>query len=326
MQRRGFLAAVMRPGSPLSFVVGLGGSFRSNKGCSWHIRETRMMADDGRSMVLGDLRGKRVLVTGSGGGLGKSMAEEFGRQGCRVAVHYFTREKGAEDTVKRCKELGAQEVVMHRADLRSETALDQLFEKIEGDFGGLDVLVNNAGLVLKGTADDCDSKIFDDIYAVNVRAPYLLMRHASRVMRRDGGGVIINNTSIHATQGAVEYMSAYAMTKGALNALTQSLSSEFAPKVRVLAIAPGVVPVERTAPILGKEESKSMWIPHLPIGRYGDPIDIARTTAFMASSASAWTSGSIVTVDGGMTARMNMPNRPKPSAPPQPSPVQHPET
>ena len=127
------------------------------------------------------------------------------------------------------------------------------------------------------------------------------------------GGVIINNTSIHGTR-SVEYMTSYAASKAALESLTRGLALEYAPdNVRVNAIAPGVVPVERTAAIFDRGGVSNMWKPYIPLGRLGTVEDIAHATLLLATNE--WMTGTILTVDGGMMARANMPIRPKPPPP-----------
>lgn len=118
---------------------------------------------DATRVTLPDLAGKRVLVTGASGGLGKRMAIEFARQKCKVLVHYFTRREGARDTVQRCEEAGSPFAMSFGVDLRSEAAIQTLVDCVEKDFGGVDVLVNNAGIVVKSAVEDCDSKCFDDV-------------------------------------------------------------------------------------------------------------------------------------------------------------------
>uniref|UniRef100_A0A7S2ZRW0 Uncharacterized protein n=1 Tax=Rhodosorus marinus TaxID=101924 RepID=A0A7S2ZRW0_9RHOD len=312
------MATTSFAGSPFGLKLAGVGSRSPRSTC-------RMSADgDATRVTLPDLAGKRVLVTGASGGLGKRMAIEFARQKCKVLVHYFTRREGARDTVQRCEEAGSPFAMSFGVDLRSEAAIQTLVDCVEKDFGGVDVLVNNAGIVVKSAVEDCDSKCFDDVYAVNVRAPYLLSRQLVGGMKQSGSGVVINISSIHGTDAAVEFMSAYAMSKAALNALTQSMAAEWAPTIRVLALAPGVVPVERSQKAL--EETKDIWFPYMPMKRYGTGDEIAKMAVFLASESSAWTTGSVVTVDGGMTARMFMPIRAKPVSPPEPSPVQHPCT
>jgi glucose 1-dehydrogenase len=128
---------------------------------------------------------------------------------------------------------------------------------------------------------------------------------------QSNGGVIINVSSIHGNI-SVEYMTAYAASKAGLDRLTAGLASEWAnDNVRVNAVAPGVVPVERTAEAMAKKEVQDLWRPHLPVGRMGTVEEIAHSVVYLCENE--WSTGTILTIDGGMTARANMPFRPKPS-------------
>ena len=176
--------------------------------------------------VYGDLSGARALVTGASGGIGAEIARALGRQGARVAVAYHTRPDGAREVAQRIRaDAGGSKAaaVVLRAGLRSASAAEALFDAAVERLGAVDIVVNNAGIVLKGHSEDCGVDHFDDITAVNLRAPYLLSRKLAahkRARDADGGGVgeaacgcsVINNTSIHGTL-SVEYMGLYAMTK-----------------------------------------------------------------------------------------------------------------
>lgn len=271
-------------------------------------------------MSYPDLQGKRVLVTGASGGLGAAMAKAYARSGARVMVHYFSRRDGAERTLASIHEAGG-EGALCRADLRSEKAIERLMQETVAAWGGLDVLMNNAGVVLKARVLDAGAEYWDDTLSVNLRAPYLLSRLAARQMIAQGqGGVILHNSSIHA-RNSVQNFSAYAASKAGLEALAKVQALEWAAHgIRVNCVAPGVVPVERTAEALAAAEPQ--WLPHLPLGRYGEVKDIAELTMFLSSARAGWITGQAFIADGGMSARMDMPRRPAPELPPRPSPLE----
>ena len=223
---------------------------------------------------------------------------------------------------------------MIQADFRDPYAVDEMFHCVVNEITNtdkninqqrrIDILVNNAGIVTKLAMEDDDDETlssYHETMAINLHAPLRLMRLAHRHMKstststsnsggKRGSGVIINNTSIHGTR-SVEYMTSYAATKAALESLTRGLALEYAPdNIRVNAIAPGVVPVERTAAIFDRGGVSKMWKPHIPVGRLGTVEDIAHATLLLATNE--WMTGTILTVDGGMMARANMPIRPKP--------------
>ncbi|KAL3808773.1 hypothetical protein ACHAXA_001349 [Cyclostephanos tholiformis] len=231
------------------------------------------------------------------------------------------------------------------ADFRDSRSVDAMFDAVvEGISRGkegfrdahprrrLDVLVNNAGIVTKLAMEDDDDETlasYHETMAVNLHAPLRLMRRAHRHMKGSGGGggggggggVIINNTSVHGTR-SVEYMTSYAASKAALESLTRGLAIEYAPDgVRVNAIAPGVVPVERTASMFSDRNVVDMWTPRIPLGRLGTVEDVAHATLLLATNE--WMTGTVLTLDGGMMARANMPIRPRPAIPhPTPPPSQ----
>lgn len=260
-------------------------------------------------------REQRILVTGASGGIGAAMARAFGAEGASVGVHYHTREAGAcatrDDIVKR----GGQAVCL-QADLRDPLALKRVFEEAIVALGGLDILVNNAGVVLKASILDTTEAHWDDTMAINLRAPFLLSRLAAAYwVARDASGVILHNTSIHGHRSA-EYFSAYATSKTALEALTKVQALEWAPRIRVNALAPGVVPVERQSEML--EQTKDIWLPAIPAGRYGTVREMAALALFLCGEEAAWITGQSFVADGGTLARMSLPHRPKPPAPPAP--------
>jgi glucose 1-dehydrogenase len=267
-----------------------------------------------------DLEQKRILITGASGGLGAAMARAFGAHGARVIVHYRTRQQGAEQVCSDILDAGS-EAVMLQADLRSETALNGLADQAWAQWDGIDILINNAGVVLKSAIQDAEAAHWDDTMNINLRAPYLLSRRiAGRMIDAERAGVILHNSSIHATS-SVQHFSAYAASKAALESLGRVQALEWAPyNIRVNCFAPGVVPVERTQQAL--EAAKDQWMPHMPMGRFGTGDDIAELALFLASNASAWTTGQSYIADGGMLSRMDMPNRPRPDRPAMPDPIE----
>lgn len=261
---------------------------------------------------------QRILVTGASGGIGAGIARAFGEQGAHVAVHYHTREAGAHATRDHILAAGGNATCLH-ADLRDPDALDRCFHQALHALGGLDILINNAGVVLKASILDTTAAHWDDTLAINLRAPYLLSRLAAAHWLdhpdAPAPGVILHNTSIHGSMSA-ENFSAYATSKAALETLTRVQALEWAPTIRVNALAPGVVPVERQAHIL--EQTKDRWLPYIPAGRYGTVREMAALALFLCGPDAAWITGQTFVADGGTLARMNLPIRPQPPAPPQP--------
>jgi glucose 1-dehydrogenase len=260
------------------------------------------------------LAGKRALVTGSSGGIGAAIAKRLALEGADVMVHYNTRRDGAIATRQSIVDDGGTCSGILKCDFRSPAAITKLFSLVDEIWqDGLDILINNAGIVTKLASDDDtdDLSAWHETMQVNLHAPLQLSRLAHKRMLKEGG-VIVNVSSIHGEQ-SVEWMTAYAASKAALDSLTKSLALEYAPDVRVNAIAPGVVPVERTAAAFENQNVVDMWQPHLPTQNFGTVEQVAEATIPLCTNE--WITGTIWKVDGGMLARANMPFRPRPTPP-----------
>jgi len=259
------------------------------------------------------LVGKRVLVTGSSGGIGRGIALELGgRQGCDVFVHYNERQQGAERTAAEIKAAGGSCAGIVQADFRNVAEIHRLYRELDAIWPeGMDILINNAGIVSKvALEDDSDLSAWHECMAVNLHAPRLLSQLALPRMKLRNGGVIINVSSIHGEKSN-EYMAPYAASKSALDSLTRSMAIEYAVhNVRVNAIAPGVVPVERTADAFADQSVTKSWADRIPVRRLGTVEEIAAVTVPLIQNE--WVTGSIWQIDGGMMARCNMPDRPRP--------------
>lgn len=257
--------------------------------------------------MIEDLKDKCVLITGSSSGIGASIARAFGAYGARVAVHYNANSRGAADTVHAIRELGG-EAISIRANLEVDGEQDELIEATWAAWDGIDILINNAGTVHKSSILDCSVEDWDRTQNLNVRAPYQLSRHlAQRLISEKRAGCILHNSSIHGIRSA-EFFSAYAASKAALNSLTAVQALEWAPhNIRVNAVAPGVVPVERSETKL--VESRDLWLPSIPLGRFGNTDDIANLCLFLCSDAAEWITGQVFPCDGGTLARINLPRR-----------------
>jgi NAD(P)-dependent dehydrogenase (short-subunit alcohol dehydrogenase family) len=251
------------------------------------------------------MQNKRVLVTGAGTGIGQGIALEFARQGAVVAVHYSHSSAGAESVVKQIRETGGRAQAF-QADFGAVAPLQAMAREAAAYLGGLDVLVNNAGITMNRPFEQTTVEQFDTLYAVNVRAPYFLAQALLPELEQSRG-VIINLSSIHAFEGYVEH-SVYAGTRGAIVAFTRQLAIELAPRgVRVNAIAPGAVPVPnhfKSTPGVDIEQSIRESGNSIPCGFAGTPQDIAGVAVFLASDAGRYIVGQTLIVDGGTTSWM----------------------
>jgi len=244
---------------------------------------------------------KRVLVTGSGTGIGREIALEFARAGADVVVHYSSGSEGAQAAVQQIQEMGRRTLAI-QADFSDAAQAQKLGEAAIAFLGGLDVLVNNAGITWNKPFEQVNVEQFDRVYSVNVRSPFFLTQKCvpSLVESR---GTVINLTSIHAFAGFPEH-AVYAGTKGAIVAMTRELAIELAPRgVRVNAIAPGSVMVDNYYKVDPNFDPKKAGRT-IPAGFIGEPSDIAKLTLFLASDDARFIVGQTIISDGGTTSWM----------------------
>lgn len=246
--------------------------------------------------------GKRVLVTGAGTGIGKGVACEFARQGADVVLHYSHSKEGALRAVEEAREMGVRAEAF-KTDFSSVEEVKELGRKTLEFLGGIDVLVNNAGITMNMPFEQVTVDQFDLLYQVNVRAQFFLTQSVLPAMSASGGGAVINMTSIHALEGFPEH-SVYAGTKGAIIAYTRQLAIELAPKgIRVNAIAPGAVLVDNHFKVMRGFDPDEMG-KLIPLGFMGKPSDVAGVAVFLASDDARYITGQTLVVDGGTTSWM----------------------
>jgi len=253
----------------------------------------------------GDTRDKRVLVTGAGTGIGSGIGRAFAREGAAVALHYSHSAAGADAIVKEILDAGGRSAAF-QADFVDVAPLQQMAAEAVEFLGGLDVLVNNAGISMTQPIEKTTPEQFDLLYAVNVRAPYFLSQALLPELEKSRG-VIINLSSIHALEGCPQH-SVYAGTRGAIMAFTRELSIELGPRgVRVVGIAPGAVPVPNHFKGMSDAEvteARRGCDEGIPCGFAGTPDDIGNVALFLASEAARYIVGQTLVVDGGTTSWM----------------------
>lgn len=252
-------------------------------------------------MSNGRMVGKRVLVTGSDTGLGRETALQFAREGADVVLHYPQGAESALKTVSEIQEMGHRATAFP-ANFNHISEVLWLGEQAVAFLGGLDVLINNAGVTMNRPIEKVTPEQWDCLFDINVRAPYFLTQ-ATLPALLEGGGAVINLASVHAFEAITEH-AVYAGTKGAIVAMTRGLAIELAPRgVRVNAIAPGATVVENYYKVIPNYDPEQAGR-DIPIGFVGHPLDIARTAVFLASEEARYIVGQTIIVDGGTTSWM----------------------
>jgi NAD(P)-dependent dehydrogenase (short-subunit alcohol dehydrogenase family) len=247
------------------------------------------------------LKDKTAIVTGAGSGIGRACAIALAREGARVAL--VGRRKERLEAVAR--EIGSPALVL-AADVSIQQEIDRVVEQTVSEFGGLNVLVNNAGVLHIGTAEQITEAQWDETFNVNVRGVWLLSRAVLPHMRTAGGGSIINIASVLGINGARNRAS-YAASKGAVVLLTKCMAIDHGQEnIRVNAICPSFVETDLTAAVISKAPDpaavrRERTAVH-PIGRLGQPEDMAGLAVYLASEESSWVTGAAFPVDGGYLA------------------------
>ena len=246
--------------------------------------------------------GTTALVTGSSRGIGRAIANRLAKEGAMVAVHYRKNREAAEEVVREIAQAGGEAFAVG-ADLRSLEGVNALFESLDEALKArtgsthMDILVNNAGIGLVETIEETTEQSFDEVMDINVKTPFFLIQQALPRLR-DNGRII--NLSSAVTRISLPNIPAYTMTKGAINALTLSLSSQLASRgITINAILPGFVATDMNAGMLQDPDSYRFGADYSMFGRWGEPADIADIAAFLASPDSRWITGQCIDASGG---------------------------
>jgi 3-oxoacyl-[acyl-carrier protein] reductase len=236
-----------------------------------------------------------AIVTGASGGIGRAVAVRLAEQGMAVAVHYSGNRERAHETADQVVAAGGRALVVG-ADVADEAAIAALFDQVEAEFGGVDVVINTAGIMLLSPLADLNLDDFDRMHRTNVRGTFVVGQQAARRVRT--GGAIINFSS-SVVKIALPSYTAYAATKGAVDAMTLILAKEMRGRdVTVNAVAPG--PTATPLFLDGKPEAVVDGLRKMsPLERLGEPKDIAEAVAFLAGPA-RWVNGQIIYVNGGV--------------------------
>jgi 7-alpha-hydroxysteroid dehydrogenase len=244
------------------------------------------------------LEGRVAIVTGAGKGIGRACALALAQAGADVALAARTKED-LEAVASEIRALGRRALVVP-TDVADEAALDTLVERTCAELGPVSLLVNNAG----GSGPNDPRKMggadFSRVLAWNVTPAYLLIQKTAAAMREAGGGAVVNISSV-AARYAQKHFSAYGAAKAALNQMTRNLAQDYAPFIRINAIEPGTIETDALAPFLTPERRDRLER-STPMGRLGQPEDIAAAAVFLLSPAAGWITGKVLGVDGGVEA------------------------
>ena len=244
------------------------------------------------------LQGQVAIVTGAGKGIGRACALTMAAAGADVALAART-ESDLQEVAGLIRAMGRRALVMP-CDVTDEAALDQLVERTLAELGKITILVNNAGGSGPNDPRKTSAADLDRALSWNVTPAFLLIQKTAKPMRDAGGGAVVNISSVVARY-AQKYFSAYGAAKAALDQLTRNLAQDFAPHVRINAVSPGTIMTDALQRVLTPERLENMR-KTTPMARMGEPEDIANAVLFLVSPASAWITGKILSVDGGVEA------------------------
>ena len=249
---------------------------------------------------MSKLENKVAVVTGASKGIGAAIAKHFAAAGAKVVVNYASSKEGADKVVKAITDNGGTAIAV-QADVSNEADVTRLFEETAKAFGTLDILVNNAVFQQYLPIEQASVTAFHQHFNVNVLGPVLTIKAAMKLFGDKGGNII--NISSGASKMPMAGVSLYAATKAALDAITVSLSKELGAKnIRVNSILPGATETEgaHSAGVSTGSDAEKMFVANTPLGRRGQPEDIAKVAVFLASDDAAWITGEQISVSGGM--------------------------
>ena len=247
------------------------------------------------------LKNKTALITGAAQGLGAAIARRFAEEGASVVICDMNAEAGAM-TVAEIEKTGGR-ASFQQLNVTKEQEWVTALEAVQARYGRLDVLVNNAGINIREPIEEMAEANFDAMLAVNVKGPFLGIKHAIPVMRKSGGGSIINMSSICGLVGHKYTTEAYTVTKGAVTLLTKTVGVRYAKdNIRCNSIHPSTVDTPLVQILFQDPKKKEERLGEVPLGRLATDLDVANAVLYLASDEAAFLNGVALPVDGGLTA------------------------
>jgi 3-oxoacyl-[acyl-carrier protein] reductase len=242
---------------------------------------------------------RRALVTGSSRGIGRAIALELASRGYAVALHYASRRELAEEAAEEARRRGAPQVAVLEADLSQAEAASRLVSEAQEALGGLEILINNAGITRDGLLLRMKDEDWEAVLQVNLNAVFRLTREALKLMVRNRWGRIVNVSSVVGILGNPGQAN-YVASKSALIGFTRAVAREYAARnITVNAVAPGFIVSEMTGRL--PEEVQKAYLAQIPLGRFGTPEDVAHAVAFLVSEEAGYITGQTLCIDGGLT-------------------------
>lgn len=256
---------------------------------------------------MGRLSGKNVLITGASSGIGEAIAIRFAREGARVAINYNSGKERAEGVKAKTDEAAktggvSGEAITVQADISNEDQVKKMFEATLHAFGRLDILINNSGIQKPVASHELEMADFDKVIGTNLRGSFICSREAIKhFLSRPGGGVIVNNSSVHEIIPKPKY-APYSISKGGMENMTKTLGLEYADRnIRVNAVGPGAIVTPINNAWINDPKARAEVESHIPMGRPGEADEIAGVFAFLASDEASYITGQTLFACGGLT-------------------------
>ncbi|MCP9768301.1 SDR family oxidoreductase [Lacihabitans sp. LS3-19] len=253
-------------------------------------------------MININLEGKLALVTGCNRGIGKAMAEGLAEAGADIIGVSGSMKAEGSDIQKSVEALG-RKFYPYQADFADRKSIYTFLEKAKADHPKIDILINNAGTILRAPAAEHSDEYWDKVIAINLDAQFIITREIGKSMIENGSGKVIFTASLLTFQGGIN-VPGYAASKGAIGSLVKAFANEWASKnINVNGIAPGYIATDNTEALRNDPERSASILGRIPSGRWGEPEDFKGPAVFLSSEMSSYVQGTILTVDGGWMGR-----------------------